>query len=591
MIACPRILKPVCGSDSFTYDNECGICAYNAEHHTNISKIHDGPCKQILIPDCRKYPKAVKDGKVLVSCPRILNPVCGTDGVTYDNECGICAHNGEHGTHVSKKHNGKCKQETSEINCSEYPSRIFTDGKAHVSCPRILLPVCGTDGFTYDNECQICAHNVEHGTQVKKRHEGRCKDESSPVDCTTYLSNTKTGEAIAACPFILREICGTDGVTYSNDCLLCAHNIEFGTSVAKKHDGRCIEEAPQLNCSRYRSSTLEDGRQLMACTMIYNPVCGTDGFTYASECTLCAHNLEHRTNIGKRKNGRCEEDITKEYCKGIEEVSPICTMEYIPHCGSDGRTYSNRCAFCNAYLAGAQHKPLKVGGAGVSSELMLLRPASGPGCSSALKELLFWQLIFCGVDAAFGVEVDCSRYHNTTNVEGREGLPCTKDFNPICGSDGVTYDNECLLCSYNREYGTNVSKDHDGQCREVIPVDCSKYPNVTNEEGRVALFCTENLRLVCGADGVTYDNECLLCARSLERGTRAGKKYDGECRREITTEQPWDSSLEISWKVLTSQEVSAQKEESSLAIFPMADAPLKPCPEPRKLLMNLETSA
>ncbi|PKK21799.1 ovomucoid-like, transcript variant X2 [Columba livia] len=121
----------------------------------------------------------------------------------------------------------------------------------------------------------------------------------------------------------------------------------------------------------------------------------------------------------------------------------------------------------------------------------------------------------CFPDAAFGVEVDCSRYHNTTNVEGREGLPCTKDFNPICGSDGVTYDNECLLCSYNREYGTNVSKDHDGQCREVIPVDCSKYPNVTNEEGRVALFCTENLRLVCGADGVTYDNECLLCARSL----------------------------------------------------------------------------
>ncbi|KAK2542665.1 hypothetical protein Q9233_000141 [Columba guinea] len=141
----------------------------------------------------------------------------------------------------------------------------------------------------------------------------------------------------------------------------------------------------------------------------------------------------------------------------------------------------------------------------------------------------------CFPDAAFGVEVDCSRYHNTTNVEGREGLPCTKDFNPICGSDGVTYDNECLLCSYNREYGTNVSKDHDGQCREVIPVDCSKYPNVTNEEGRVALFCTENLRLVCGTDGVTYDNECLLCARSLERGTSAGKKYDGECRREITT--------------------------------------------------------
>ncbi|NXS98306.1 IOV7 protein, partial [Jacana jacana] len=313
MVACPRILKPVCGSDSFTYDNECGICAYNAEHHTNVSKIHDGECRQIVTLDCNRYPTTTtEDGKVLVSCPRILKPVCGTDGNTYDNECGICAHNGEHRTHVSKKHNGKCRQETSEINCSQYPSRMTKGGKALVRCPRILLPVCGTDGFTYDNECGICAHNVEHGTHVQKSHEGRCKEESTAVnvDCSTYVSNTKTGETVAACPFILREICGTDGVTYSNDCALCAHNIEFGTSVAKKHDGRCIE-VPQLDCSQYRTSTLKDGRELMACTMIYDPVCGTDGVTYASECTLCAHNLEHRTNLGKRKNGRCEEDITK----------------------------------------------------------------------------------------------------------------------------------------------------------------------------------------------------------------------------------------------------------------------------------------
>lgn len=47
----------------------------------------------------------------------------------------------------------------------------------------------------------------------------------------------------------------------------------------------------QLDCSKYRTSTLQDGRELMACTMIYDPVCATNGVTYASECTLCAHNL------------------------------------------------------------------------------------------------------------------------------------------------------------------------------------------------------------------------------------------------------------------------------------------------------------
>ncbi|KAM8993705.1 ovoinhibitor-like isoform 3-T3 [Ara ararauna] len=349
-VACPRNIKPVCGTDGTTYSNECGICFHNQEHQTNLTKLYDGECKPEII-DCSKYPTiSNEDGSVLVSCPRILSPVCGTDGVTYDNECGICAHNGEHSTHVSKKHNGKCRQETPEIDCSQYPSRIYEGGKARIRCPRILLPVCGTDGFTYDNECGVCAHNLEHGTNVKKSHEGRCTVESTPVDCSTYLSNAESGGAIAACPLILREICGTDGVTYSNDCLLCAHNVDFSTNVAKKHDGRCLEEVPQLDCSRYRISTLDDGRQLMACTMIYDPVCGTDGVTYASECTLCANNLERQATVGKRKNGRCEEDITKEHCKDFQQPSPMCTMEYMAHCGSDGKTYGNRCLFCSAYL-------------------------------------------------------------------------------------------------------------------------------------------------------------------------------------------------------------------------------------------------
>ncbi|NWS88983.1 IOV7 protein, partial [Toxostoma redivivum] len=312
IVACPRIMKPVCGSDSFTYDNDCGICAYNAEHDTNVTKIHEGPCKESVAVDCSRYrTQTTKDGKTLVACPRDLNPVCGTDGTTYDNECAICAHNVQQRTHVGKKHGGQCREKTAELDCSKFPARKVKGGKDLVRCPRILRPVCGTDGFTYDNDCSICAHNVQHGSDVKKSHDGRCKEESTPVDCSTYLSNAKSGEAIGACPFILREICGTDGVTYSNDCALCAHNIEYGTEVAKKHDGRCVEEVAQLNCSQYRRATLKDGRELVACTMIYDPVCGTDGVTYASECTLCAHNIEHRTNLGKRKNGPCEEDITR----------------------------------------------------------------------------------------------------------------------------------------------------------------------------------------------------------------------------------------------------------------------------------------
>ncbi|NXR30887.1 IOVO protein, partial [Zosterops hypoxanthus] len=111
-------------------------------------------------------------------------------------------------------------------------------------------------------------------------------------------------------------------------------------------------------------------------------------------------------------------------------------------------------------------------------------------------------------------QVDCSTYPNITNEEGREVPVCSDEDVPICGSDGVTYRSECRLCAYNAEYGTNVSKDHDGECKEAAPVDCSRYPNTTSQEGKVVLLCQKDLSPVCGTNWVTYDNECQLCARN-----------------------------------------------------------------------------
>ncbi|XP_021121834.1 serine protease inhibitor Kazal-type 5 isoform X3 [Heterocephalus glaber] len=545
MLMCTRENDPVPGPDGKMHANKCAMCASvfqleeeeKKNNNREKEKVEAEKVKREAVEElCREYRKYMRNGHL--PCTRENDPIEGLDGKIHGNTCSMCeAFFLQEAKEKESESTGKVKREAEKDTCSEYRG-LLQNG--NLFCTRENDPVRGPDGKTHGNKCAMCKAVFQKENEERKKKEeenqknagrhgsngggGKAQD-----PCAEYRERVKNGKL--SCTRENDPVRGTDGKSYNNKCAMCKEILQREAEEKEKNSGLKSDKTGSASgkdvCDQYRSQ-MKNGK--LICTRESDPVRGPDGKTHGNKCSMCKAKLEKEAaekkkkekegnhNAGEKSNDK-KQDQCYEFRNKQKDGKLVCTRDNNPVRGPDGKMHVNKCAMCQSIFEREARERKKD-----DEEKSNSQP------SKDAKD-------------------ECSEFRKN---ERNNELACTQENDPVRSADGRTYKNKCFKCRavFQKEAleraKLQATPSHIRASEERLDSSNSSLDSEMCKNYRVlprmGFLCPKDLHPVCGDNGQTYSNPCILCHENLIHQTNTHIRSLGRCEESSTSEMTPDTA-------------------------------------------------